>query len=83
MLPKKKQNVYCMLTFLWREKILGFLLDNPTAEIKVRDLARKLNLSPAYISKTLKILRGEKILKNNRVDLNSPIVSVKVPGLNL
>jgi predicted nucleotidyltransferase len=72
-----------MLTLLWREKIVGFLLDNPTTEIKVRELARKLNISPAYVSKTLKILRGEKILKNNKVDLNSPIVRALKIFLNM
>jgi len=63
-----------MLTPLRRERVLEFVLDNPTSEIKVRELARKLNLSQAHISKTLKVLRNEGIIKNNRVDLNFPLV---------
>jgi DNA-binding transcriptional ArsR family regulator len=63
-----------MQTLLWREKVLGFLLDTPTTEIKVREVARKLGVSPAYVSRTLKILREEKLVKDNRVDLSSPVV---------
>ncbi len=74
MFINRKQYVHYMLTFLERERVLEFVLDNPTAEIKVRGLARRLNLSPAHVSKTLKVLRNEGIVKNNRVDLNAPIV---------
>lgn len=74
MFINRKQNVYSMLTSLERERLLEFVLDNPTAEIKVRELARRLNLSPAYVSKTLKVLRDKGVVKNNRVDLNAPLV---------
>lgn len=72
-----------MLTFLRRERIIEFLLDNPTSEAKVRGLARKLNMSPAHVSKTLKILRDEGMVKNNRVDLNSPMVRALKIFLNV
>lgn len=63
-----------MLTFGGRERILEFVLDNPTAELKVRELARRLDLSPAHVSKTLKALRSKGLVKNDKVDLNAPIV---------
>ena len=72
-----------MLTLLGRKKLLEFVLDNPTAEIKVRELARRLDLSPAYVSKTLKVLRNEGIVKNNKVDLNAPIVKALKIFLNM
>jgi len=72
-----------MLTLSGRERLLELVLDNPTAEIKVRELARKLNLSPAYVSKTLKALRNEGMVKNNRVDLNALIVKALKIFLNV
>jgi predicted nucleotidyltransferase len=72
-----------MLTFLKRGAVLEFVLDNPTSEARVRELARKLDLSPAYISKTLKTLRDEGVIKNNRVNLNSPMVRALKIFLNV
>lgn len=72
-----------MSTLLRREKVLEFVLDNPTAEIKVRELARRLDLSPSHVSKTLKVLRNEGIIKNNRVDLSFPLVRALKIFLNV
>jgi predicted nucleotidyltransferase len=63
-----------MLTPLGRWRILKFVLGNPMAEVKVRELAKKLGLSPAHISRTLKVLRREGVIKNDKVDLSAPIV---------
>lgn len=57
-----------------RERIIEFVLDNPTKKIKVRELAKQLKLSPAHISRTLKLLTKNNILKNNEVDLTNPYV---------
>lgn len=83
MFINRKQKVHFMLTLLKRGMVLEFVLNNPTSETKVRELARKLNLSPAYISKTLKTLRDEGMIKNNRVDLNSPMVKALKIFLNV
>ncbi len=56
-----------------KERIIEFVVDNPNREIRVRELAKQLKLSPAYISRTLKILENN-VLKNNKVDLSNPYV---------
>jgi len=57
-----------------RERIIEYILDNPTKKIKVRELARRLRLSPAHISRTLKILARSGVFKENMVDLSNPYV---------
>ena len=57
-----------------REKIIEFVIDNPTKKMKVRELAKLLKISPAHISRTLKILAEYNIVKNNEVNLSSPYV---------
>jgi predicted nucleotidyltransferase len=57
-----------------KEKIIEFIVDNPTKRIRVRELAKQLGLSPAHISKTLKILVAHNMLKNNKADLSNPYV---------
>jgi len=76
MFINRKQQIYYMLTLLSEKKnrILEFIMDNPTKEIKIRELARELGVSHAYISKILKILISYKMLKNNKVDLSNPYV---------
>jgi DNA-binding Lrp family transcriptional regulator len=65
-----------MLTFLAKERkrILEFILNNPGKKIKIRELARTLKLSPAYVSRTIKVLHKEGIIKENRVNLNNPLI---------
>ncbi|MGC8850164.1 MAG: nucleotidyltransferase domain-containing protein, partial [Candidatus Bathyarchaeia archaeon] len=67
-----------MLTLLpkEREKIIEFVLDNPEKEIKVRELAALLKISPAHVCRTLKILAEHGIIKrgDNVVDLSNPYV---------
>lgn len=57
-----------------RERIIEYILDNPTKKIKVRELAKRLRLSPAHVSRTLKILARSNIFKENIVDLSNPYV---------
>ncbi|MEM5812055.1 MAG: nucleotidyltransferase domain-containing protein [Candidatus Aenigmatarchaeota archaeon] len=63
-----------ILTSKKREKIIEFICDNPTKKIKIRELAKLLKISPAYVSRTLKTLCKYKIIRNNRVDLSNPYV---------
>lgn len=75
MFINRKQHVLNMSTLFTggKGKILKFILDNPTREIKVREVARILKLSPAHVSRTLKILRKMGLVKDNRVDLKNPL----------
>lgn len=57
-----------------RERIIEFVLDNPTRKTKVRELAKLLKISPAHVSRTLKILAEYNIIKNNELDLFNPYV---------
>jgi len=74
MFINSKQYVFYMSTLLskGRNRIMEFVVDNPTKEIKVRQLARELRLSPAHVSRTLEILKKCKVLVNGRVDLSNP-----------
>lgn len=54
-----------------REKVIEFILDNPTKKIGVRELAKLLKLSPAHVSRTLKILAKYNIIKDNKVDISN------------
>jgi len=56
------------------ERTIDFILSNPTGEIRVRELARQLKVSPAHVSKTLRILRKRDVLKDGKVDLSNPYV---------
>jgi len=57
-----------------KERTIDFILSNPTREIRVRELARQLRVSPAHVSKTLKALRKHNVLKDGKVDLSNPYV---------
>jgi predicted nucleotidyltransferase len=57
-----------------KERMLEFIFDNPNKKIKVRELARHLKLSPAYVSRTLKIFTKNSLIKENNADLSSPYV---------
>jgi predicted nucleotidyltransferase len=66
-----------------RIRIVENVLDNPSRKTKVRELAKQLELSPAHISRTLKILAENKLLKENAVDLSNPYVRVLKTFLNI
>jgi predicted nucleotidyltransferase len=66
-----------------RERIIEFIIDNPSKTIKVREIARLLKISPAYVSRTLKILAKEDIVKNNEVNLSHPYVKVLKAFFNI
>jgi len=74
MFINSKQNVYYMLTLFSKEKerIIEFFLDNPTKQLKVRESAKLLKSSPAYVSQCLKILSEKGIIKNGIVDVSHP-----------
>lgn len=57
-----------------KKKVLDFLLNNPTKKIRVRELARELKLSPAHISRTLRILHDKEMIEDDRINLASPLV---------
>jgi predicted nucleotidyltransferase len=62
-----------------KERILEYILNNPTKKIGVRDVARILHLSPAHVSRTLKDFRANDIVSDNIVNLANPLVrSLKV-----
>ncbi len=50
-----------------RVKILGFLLEHPSAKINMNKLARDLKLSPGQIHKYITILRQEKIVVDDQL----------------
>lgn len=76
MFINRKQQIYSMsiLPSKDKERIIEFVIDNPTGEIKVRKLAKLLKISPAHVSRTLKILEKHDIVRNNKVDLSNPYV---------
>ncbi|MBM3120505.1 MAG: winged helix-turn-helix transcriptional regulator [Chloroflexi bacterium] len=62
-----------------KERILEYILSNPTKNVGVRDIAKVLGLSPAHVSRTLKELRNNNIISDNVVNLANPMVnSLKV-----
>jgi len=57
-----------------RVKVLEFILDNPSKKASVRGLSKTLGLSPSHLSKTIRILEKNSILKGNRINLENPLV---------
>lgn len=51
----------------WR--ILSFYLENPSGSFYVKELSRKLRVSPSSVSKTVKLLRHDKVLVMERKGL--------------
>ncbi|MEW6069249.1 MAG: nucleotidyltransferase domain-containing protein [Candidatus Thermoplasmatota archaeon] len=66
-----------------RQKILKFILDNPAAKIGVRKLARELRISPAHVSRTLKILAKQKLFKNKKLDMDSARIRILKTFFNI
>ncbi len=63
-----------MVTFFSRERerIVKYLMDNPTKNIRVRELAKALRISPAHVSRSLKLLRKDRVIMDNKVNLSNP-----------
>jgi len=59
-----------------RIDVVRFILNNPTQTFRVRNLSKKLKLSPAHLSRVLKQLIKLKIVKNGVVDLQNPFVKI-------
>ena len=85
MFINSKQYVYFMATLFSREreKIVEYVLSNPTEKAKVRELAKRLKLSPAHVSRTLRILTKDDFFKENAVDMSNPYVRALKIFLNL
>jgi predicted nucleotidyltransferase len=64
-----------MATIFPREKgrIMEYILDNPSKPVKVRGLAKELKVSPAYVSRSLKLFEKLKIIRDGKVDLSNPL----------
>lgn len=70
-----KQYVYTMQTFFStpkREKLLKFILADPDKELRVREISRKLQLNPGFVSIFLQLLKKNKMIMNNKINLSSP-----------
>ncbi|MCX8183028.1 MAG: nucleotidyltransferase domain-containing protein [Crenarchaeota archaeon] len=74
-----------MEMFFPREKgrIIEYVLDNPSKTIRVRELAKNLKVSPAYASRSLKLLRKLKIIRNGKADLSNPLTRALKTLLNV
>jgi len=59
-----------------RVDAVRFIVNNPTQTFRVRNLSKKLKLSPAHLSRVLKQLTKLKIVKNGVVDLQNPFVKI-------
>lgn len=60
-------------------KLVEFLLENPSVELKARELGRNLKISPALVSNTLKFFRKEKLLDGKKINRLHPMVkSLKI-----
>lgn len=57
-----------------RVAVVRFIVNNPTQTFRVRNLSKTLKLSPAHLSRILKQLMRLKIIKNDAVDLQNPLV---------
>lgn len=66
-----------------RERIIEFIMDTPAKKIKIRELARLLRISPAHVSRTLKVLSKYNIIKDNKVDISNPYVRALKIFLNI
>ena len=86
-------NVMCdgMISSLFstkeREKVLAYVLDNPSKAHRVRDVAKKLSVSVGSISGYFAFLKEQKILKRKGndfyVNLDSPLTKTVKQMLNV
>ena len=54
-------------------RLLEYLLDNPQKEIKTREIARNLRVSPGFVSKTVSMLKKNGRVIKNKADLSNPL----------
>lgn len=64
-------------------RILRSLLDTPGQTIRVRESAKKANVSPATVSLISEKMRGEGIIKSGRIDLSHPMTRLLKILLNI
>lgn len=53
-------------------RLLEFLFAEPNKEIRVRETARKLKISPAFVSKTLFELKKKGFVSGKKIELSNP-----------
>ncbi|MEM7825891.1 MAG: nucleotidyltransferase domain-containing protein [Candidatus Aenigmatarchaeota archaeon] len=75
--------IHSLLSTAEKEKLLEYLLDNPSQEIKIRRVAKNLSLSPSHITKFIKLLFQFKIVKEKRINLHNPLTKVLKVFFNL
>jgi predicted nucleotidyltransferase len=67
-------NIVPLFSTKEREEILSYLLTNPSEEITMRGLARKLKLSPGQVHKYIGILKKEGLFERKRLK-ETPLTS--------
>lgn len=53
--------------------LLEYLFDNPQKEIKTREIARNLSVSPGFVSKTISMLKKNGSVIKNKADMSNPL----------
>ncbi len=56
-----------------REKLLRYLLEHPQDRIRIREVARKLTLSPALVSNVVGMLKRRKVVREERISMLNPL----------
>lgn len=65
---------YELLSTKDRQKLLKRVLNHPHDKLKVRKLAKIINVSPAFVSKYLKTLQKNLDIVENKLDLTDPLI---------
>lgn len=66
-----------------RGRVIRYIMNHPNEDIEIRRLARKLEVSPAEVSITVRLLKDEKMIKERRVYLKNPLVRTLKTLLNV
>lgn len=66
-----------------RIRLLNFFLKHPDREIKIRETAKKLNVSPAFVSKTTSALKKDRMVIKNKINTQNPLTRATKFFLNI
>ena len=58
-------NMQCLFSTKERERMMIYILYNPTKKINLHEIARTVKISPSQAHKYISILRKQNIIKNN------------------